>query len=155
MPEKSALINEIRDMISNCDMFNMLLPAELQAVASYFSTSKIPKGKIIFREGDPGTFMCIIDSGTVSVFKANAENKNVQIATLSKGRAFGEMAVLDGERRSAMCSTETDCELLILSKDSLDKMLHDSPKVAAKVIRMIAISLSRRLRMADGKLVNT
>ncbi len=155
MPEKSALINEIRDMLSECDMFNMLRSTELQLVASYFSTSKISKGKIIFREGDAGTFMCIINRGSVTVYKANAENKNVQLATLTKGRSFGEMAVLDGERRSAMCGTETECELLILSKDSLDKMLNDNPKIAAKVIRMIAISLSRRLRMADGRLVNT
>ena len=51
MPEKSALINEIRDMLSECDMFNMLQSSELQLVASYFSTNKIPKGKIIFSEG--------------------------------------------------------------------------------------------------------
>lgn len=155
MPEESSLITAIRDMMSECDMFNVLLPAELQAAARYFSTNKIPQGKIIFREGDPGTFMCIINSGSVAVYKANAEEKNIQIATLPQGRSFGEMAVLDGERRSAMCVTATACALLILSKDSLDKMLNENPRVAAKVIRAIAVSLSRRLRVADGKLVDT
>lgn len=155
MPEKSSLIIAIRDMMSECDMFNVLLPAELQAAARYFSTNQIPQGKIIFREGDPGTFMCIITDGSVAVYKSNALEKNVCIATLPQGRSFGEMAVLDGERRSAMCVTASESRLLILSKDSLDKMLVENPKVAAKVIRAIAVSLSRRLRLADGKLVDT
>lgn len=155
MPDKSLLIAEIRDIMSECDMFNGLLAAELLSAARFFSISKISSGKILFKEGDPGTFMCILNSGSVAVYKTNAENKNVQIATLPKGRSLGEMAVLDGERRSAMCVTVTECTLLILSKDSLDKMLHENPKIAAKVVRAIAVSLSQRLRMADGKLVDT
>lgn len=155
MPEQSSLITAIRDLMSECDMFNQLLPSELHSAARYFSTNKIPQRKIIFREGDAGTFMCILTSGTVAVYKANAEHKNIQIATLPQGRSFGEMAVLDGERRSAMCVSATECTLLVLSKDSLDKMLTENPRVAAKVIRAIAVSLSRRLRVADGKLVDT
>jgi CRP-like cAMP-binding protein len=64
------------------------------------------------------------------------------------------MAVLDGERRSATCIAATECTMLILSKDSLEKMILETPRIAAKVIRAIAVSLSRRLRMADGKLVD-
>jgi hypothetical protein len=47
-----------------------------------------------------------------------------------------------------------ECVLLILSKESLDKLEVDVPKTAAKVIRALAVSLSRRLRMADGKIVD-
>ena len=155
MPDKSSLITEIRDMMAECNLFNNLAAAELLSAAGYFSLNKIPKGKIIFKEGDAGTFMGIINSGSVAVYKANAEEKNVQIATLPKGQSFGEMAVLDGERRSAMCTTASECVLLLLSKDSLEKMMQENPKVAAKVIRAIAVSLSRRLRIAAGKLVSS
>ena len=98
--------------------------------------------------------MCIVNSGKVSVLKSNQDFEKVEIATLQAGRTFGEMAVLDGERRSATCVAATDCNLLTLSKDSLDRMLLDVPATAAKVVRAVAISLSRRLRMADGKLVD-
>ena len=74
------------------------------------------------------------------------------MATLRSGRAFGEMAVLDGERRSASCVAASNCQLLNLGKDSLEKMLNDAPKIAAKIIRALAVSLSKRLRMADGQL---
>lgn len=154
MPEPTSLNNEIRDLLMDCGLFNALLPADFQVAAGYFSISSIEQGEAIFQEGDVGSFMCIINSGTVSVRKLNNDGQPVEIATLRKGRAFGEMAVLDGERRSASCIAATRCHLLNLGKDSLDKMLNDTPKIAAKIIRAIAVALSRRLRMVDGQLLS-
>ena len=153
MPTPSSLNNEIREMLMDCGLFLALTPADFSAAAGYFSISNIEKGEAIFNEGDAGTFMCIIHSGTVSVQKANSEGKPVETAILRAGRAFGEMAVLDGERRSASCIAATSCHLLNLGRDSLDKMLNDAPKVAAKIIRAIAIAMSRRLRMMDGQVL--
>jgi CRP-like cAMP-binding protein len=154
MPETSSLLNAIADMLMECSMFNDFPPAEFRSVARYFGSSKVDQGQAIFKEGDAGTFMCVINSGDVSVRKSDSEGKKVEIAVLRQGRVFGEMAALDGERRSASCIAATDCVLLTLSKESLDKMLQEAPKTAAKVIRAVAISLSRRLRMADGQLVD-
>ncbi|WP_296180744.1 cyclic nucleotide-binding domain-containing protein [Pseudomonas sp. UBA1879] len=153
MPTSSSLNNEIREMLMDCGLFLALTPADFSAAAGYFSISSIDKGEAIFSEGDAGTFMCIIHSGTVSVQKRNGEGKPVETATLRSGRAFGEMAVLDGERRSASCVAASACTLLNLGKDSLDKMLNEAPKVAAKIIRAIAIAMSKRLRMMDGQVL--
>jgi len=153
MSTPSSLNNEIREMLMDCGLFLALTPADFAAAAGYFSISNIEKGQSIFNEGDAGTFMCIIHSGTVSVQKLNGEGKQVETAILRSGRAFGEMAVLDGERRSASCIAASSCYLLNLGKDSLDKMLNEAPKVAAKIIRAIAIAMSRRLRMMDGQVL--
>ncbi|MFJ5296757.1 cyclic nucleotide-binding domain-containing protein [Pseudomonas sp. NPDC088368] len=153
MPTSSSLNNEIREMLMDCGLFLALTPADFSAAAGYFSISSIEKGEAIFNEGDAGTFMCIIHSGTVSVQKRNGEGVPVETAILRSGRAFGEMAVLDGERRSASCIAATSCQLLNLGKDSLDKMLNEAPKVAAKIIRAIAIAMSKRLRMMDGQVL--
>lgn len=153
MPETSYLIDEIRDMLLDCGLFNSLHASEVLSAAGYFSISKFDPDTFICSEGDPGTFMCIIHFGTVSVCKTNSSGETIEIAKLRKGRAFGEMAVLDGERRSASCVAISDCTLLILSKESLDKMLVEAPKSAARVIRAIAVAMSKRLRMVDGQLV--
>lgn len=152
--DKSSLHDAISNMLIECDMFNAFTWPEVQSIARYFNISDIEQGGMIFQEGDVGSFMGIINDGNVNVLKSNLEERNVQLATLPKGRTFGEMAVLDGERRSATCVAATDCILLTLSKDSLDKMLEEMPAIAAKVIRAVAIALSRRLRMADGKLID-
>ena len=153
MSTSSSLNTEIRDMLMDCGLFASLSPAEHAAAAGYFSISSVEKDASIFNEGDAGTFMCIIHSGTVSVRKLSSEGLPVQTALLRSGRAFGEMAVLDGERRSASCVAATPCYLLNLGKDSLDKMLNEAPRVAAKIIRAIAVAMSRRLRMMDGQVV--
>jgi CRP-like cAMP-binding protein len=153
MSTPSSLKNEIREMLMDCGLFITLTPAEFSAVAGYFSITSIDKGEVIFSEGDAGSFMCIIHSGTVSVHKLGGDGKQIETATLRSGRAFGEMAVLDGERRSATCLAASSCILLNLGKDSLDKMLNEAPKIAAKIIRAIAIAMSRRLRMMDGQVL--
>lgn len=152
--DNSALLDEISNMLMDCELFNNFPPAEVRSVARYFSISEMLAGEVVFHEGDIGSFMCIVIEGKVNVLKNSLEEKNVTLAVLQHGRTFGEMAVLDGERRSATCSAATDSTLLVLSRDSLDKMLIEAPRTAAKVVRTIAVSLSRRLRMADGKLVD-
>lgn len=154
MSEKSLLLDEIRDLLMDCDLFKNFPAHDIQAAARYFGLSELEEGESVFCEGDAGTFMCIIGSGDIAVLKSNLDEKKVTLATLHEGRTFGEMALLDGERRSATCVAATDCVLLTLSQDSLDKMLAEAPRTAANVIRAVAIALSRRLRMADGKLVD-
>ena len=153
MPEPTSLNNEIRDMLMDCGLFDPLLPEDFHIAAGYFNISSMARDEVIFLEGDAGTFMCILHSGQVAVQKANPSGQRLTIATLRSGRAFGEMAVLDGERRSASCVAASEC-VLNLGKDSLEKMLNDAPRVAAKIIRAIAIALSKRLRMADGQLLS-
>ncbi|MDF0733140.1 cyclic nucleotide-binding domain-containing protein [Pseudomonas entomophila] len=153
MPDATHLNAEIRDMLLDCGLFDSLQPADCLAAAGYFSLASMAEGEAIFDEGDAGTFMCILHRGVVSVRKTDGNGQQVEIATLRKGRAFGEMAVLDGERRSASCVAASDCQLLTLGKDSLDKMLNEAPRIAARIIRALAVALSKRLRMQDGQRV--
>ncbi|MFP5426291.1 MAG: cyclic nucleotide-binding domain-containing protein [Gammaproteobacteria bacterium] len=150
MPDASQLNAEIRDMLMDCGLFDALQPTDFHAVAGYFSLAHMTAGETIFQEGDAGTFMCILHRGQVSVRKTDGSGQAVEIVVLRRG-AFGEMAVLDGERRSASCVAASDCQLLTLGKDSLEKMLNEAPRIAARIIRALAVALSKRLRMQDGQ----
>ncbi len=154
MQESTSSTDEIAGMLLESSLFRDFRTVDLRTIARYFSSIEVGQGDVIFKEGDVGTFMCVINIGDVSVIKADSEGRFVEIAKLRKGRVFGEMAALDGESRSATCIAAMDCVLLILSKESLDKLELDVPKTAARVIRALAVSLSRRLRMADGKIVD-
>lgn len=153
MLQSSVLLDEIADLLRDCALFKDFSEGELKAVARYVGSTKVAGGETVFREGEPGEYMGIVMSGSISVQKEDDDGNPVEIARLPSGRVFGEMAVLDGERRSATCISSGESMLLTLSKESLEKMLDDTPRVAAKVVKAVAISLSRRLRMADGKLV--
>jgi len=152
--EKSKTLDEITDLLMDSDLFKRAAVQDVRAFARYFGITEMDEGDTIFKEGDRGTFMCIVGEGDVSVLKSNLEGKTVTLAKLHKGRTFGEMALLDGEMRSATCVASDDCILLTLSQESLEQMMVEAPRAAASILRAIAIALSRRLRMADGKLVD-
>ncbi len=154
MQESKSTTDEVVGMLFESSLFRDFRTVDLRSIARYFRCVRVDKGEIIFQEGDVGTFMCVVNAGSISVTKLDSDGHLIEIALLPTGRVFGEMAVLDGEYRSATCVAAQDCVLLILSRDSLDKMELDVPKTAARVIRTVAVSLSRRLRLADGKLVD-
>ena len=104
----------------------------MSAAAHYFGINKIAQDETIFEEGDIGNFMCIVHSGSIAVIKANQNEQQVEMATLGQGRAFGEMAVLDGELRSATCQATEDTILLTLSKEALDQMLEEHPRIGSR-----------------------
>ncbi len=133
MTQNSAFLEEISDMLIDCPLFNHLQADDIKAVARHFGIHNIDKGETIFKEGDEGSFMCIVHEGRVSIVKSNQNNEPVVMGTEGPGRAFGEMA---------------------LSKEAMDNMLEDQPRVGAKILRAIAVNLSRRMRMTAGKLVD-
>lgn len=102
-------------------MFDGLTPNELLSAADYFKASKCAPDASICRQGDPSTCMCIIHAGAVSFRQINSNRKTIELTRLRKGRAFGEMTVLDGDRRTASCIAVSQCSLLMLARGSLDK----------------------------------
>lgn len=154
MPEPSALYEEISDMLLDTELFRHLPQTDLRIAAHYFGLTRAVRDEVIFSEGESGTFMCIVHKGSVNVIKSNQRENPIDVVKLGRGRTFGEMAVLDGEHRSASCKAAEDCELLTLSKDALDRMVDEHPHMAAHIIRAIAVGLSRRLRLAVGQLVD-
>jgi len=146
---------ELINMLAECSLFDHFSPNELSATAPYFRIEEIKAGDTLFREGDAGTYMGIIHSGKILVKKSDANNLNIDIALLGQNKTFGEMAVLDGERRSATCIARASGRLLVLSQDALERMTEESPKIGSRVIRAVAISLSRRLRYMDYRLANS
>ena len=104
-------------------------------------------GEIIFSEGDIGTDMYIVQSGTVELLKAIGGETRV-LATLEKGDFFGEMSVLEDVPRTASARAKTDVELLRINGATFDAMLKGNTEIAIRMMR----KLSRRLREVTAML---
>jgi CRP-like cAMP-binding protein len=99
-----------------------------------------PMGDVIFSEGDIGTEMYIIQSGTVELFKEIAGETRV-LATLDKGDFFGEMSVLEELPRTASARAKTDVEVVKINGAMFDTMLKSNTEIAVRMMR----KLSRRV----------
>jgi pSer/pThr/pTyr-binding forkhead associated (FHA) protein len=104
-------------------------------------------GEIIFSEGDIGTEMYIIQSGTVELLKAIGGETRV-LSTLEKGDFFGEMSVLEDVPRTASARAKTDVELVRINGATFDAMLKSNTEIAIRMMR----KLSRRLREVTAML---
>ena len=100
-----------------------------------------PMGDIIFSEGEIGTEMYIIQSGTVELLKEIGGETRV-LSTLEKGDFFGEMSVLEDLPRSASARAKTDVELVRVNGATFDAMLKSNTEIAIRMLR----KLSRRIR---------
>ena len=101
----------------------------------------VPKGTVIFREGEPGDCAYVIERGTVEISMRNGA-ENIVIARRGSGEIFGEMAVVDNRPRSATVTAASDCELLMLS----GKQLHERMESLDPVLRMVLTVILDRFR---------
>jgi pSer/pThr/pTyr-binding forkhead associated (FHA) protein len=99
------------------------------------------KGDVIFSEGDIGTEMYIIQSGTVELVKSIGGETHT-LATLEKGDFFGEMGVLEDLPRTASARAKTDVEVVRINGAMFDSMLKGNTEITIRMMR----KLSHRLR---------
>ncbi len=102
------------------------------------------RGTILFREGDPGREMFIIQKGKVQVRKRVGKTEKV-LAELSQGEFFGEMALLMSQDRSATVEVIEDSKLLVINPDTFKSLLKSNIDIALKMLGKMA----SRLRALD------
>ncbi|GGF26497.1 Crp/Fnr family transcriptional regulator [Youhaiella tibetensis] len=104
----------------------------------------------IFRMGDPGVSMMLIEAGLVRISYPSAEGRVIQLAELGPGTVFGEIALLDGGDRSADASAATDCALLVFPRQEVMTMLAQNWQLTSTVLRL----LCERLRRSDERMAD-
>ena len=106
------------------------------------------KGEKIVREGDTDRNLFFLTKGSVSVrIHLPESDRYKRLITYSPGVAFGEIAFLDGCPRSADVWSDEDSETYLLSPDAYDVVQRETPEIAVKLVRNIALEISERLRI--------
>ncbi len=114
--------------------------SEMAAQSQDF-TVRYPAGSYVFRQGDPGAAMFIIQSGEVAILRTMG-GREQRLAVLEEGDFFGEMAVLEDLPRVASARAENDCTLLRIDATTFDQMARHNPEIPVRMLR----KLSARLR---------
>ena len=105
------------------------------------------KGETIYREGDLGSEMYVIQSGTVRIYREYDGTKQ-ELAVMEKGDFFGEFAVLEGLPRTASAETMEASHLIEINSTTFDKMIRGNIEIAVRMLR----KLSNRLQEANRKI---
>jgi len=105
----------------------------------------VPQNTRLFRQGDTGDAMYLIESGRVRISIHDDDKQELTLAELAQGDFFGEMSIIDGRQRSADARVIEDARLAILSRDAFLSFVRTNPDVALKMLS----ALTDRLRRTD------
>lgn len=131
------------ELIGRSFPFGELDESVRAALASICRWDRRAAGEVIFRQGDPGTSMVAILSGSVRVVTSSADGKRLAIAVLGEGEVVGEMALLEGGIRSADVITEEPTELLVLERRDLIPFLEHNPQICIMLLEVLSARLRR------------
>lgn len=149
-----AFQQEICEALMTSPMASDFAWKELETLSTYMAGYGASAGTVVFQEGEPGDAMALLMSGEIEVYKEDGQGEQQLVALIPCGRTFGEMAVVDGERRSASCTARTDCIVAVLPKAQFERLLVNNPGLGIKFLTRLNKLMSQRLRQVSGMLVD-
>jgi len=126
-------------------LFSSLDSKATAQLGEYLTIHDYPSSAQIFRIGDPGDAMYLIDVGKVRISITDADGDDVTLAELEAGDFFGDMAMLDGQGRSANATTVENSRLAKLTREDFLAFVESEPRVTLELLT----ALTNRLRRTD------
>ena len=114
----------------------------LADLAPLMKEMQYEQGTEIFKEGETGDCMYIIQQGNIKIHKGNTT-----LAILKEKEVFGELSLLDADTRSASATADTDCILYKIDQEPFYELMDERPEVAKGFIKI----LCQRLRTMNEK----
>lgn len=140
---RSASYDEKRKIFEHHFLFGRLSASEIDALISYSRVERYLAGREIFAKGSPGQSLMAVLRGSVKISSLSESGREIVFAIFNSGEIFGEIAILDGDERSADAIALTDCELLVLNRRDILPVLENRADLCMTLLKV----LCRKLRL--------
>jgi len=129
-------------VLKSLDLFKDTPENILADLAPLMKERQYEQGTVIFKEGETGDCMYIIQQGSIRIHKGSTT-----LAILKDKEVFGELSLLDADTRSASATADTDCTLYKIDQEPFYELMDERPEVAKGFIKI----LCQRLRTMNEK----
>jgi CRP/FNR family cyclic AMP-dependent transcriptional regulator len=102
---------------------------------------EFPQGAVLFREGEPGKDMYVVQSGRIQISKQVGDVEKI-LATLGPGEFLGEMSILNNKPRSATATCAEPARLLVIDAKTFEAMIRGNAEIAIRMIKKLADRLA-------------
>ncbi len=127
-----------QEFLTKIPIFNKLSVVDLDILSNLWHQRAVKQGDILFRKGDTGSSMFIIQEGTIEIsIPVEQDHKDIRVSVLSQGDFFGELSLIDGLPRTATATATHTCQLLEMNRDDFIQFLMSRPSVAISMISEI------------------
>jgi CRP-like cAMP-binding protein len=144
VPESSTVSRRqrARQLLKARSCFSACPDEVIDSIMERSSSIKLAKGDVLYRQGEPGESLVVVLEGRLKVVKMTADAKEVVLAFLGAGDIIGEMAVLDGNPRSAGVVAMEPVDAVSIYRRDLVPILKRYPDAMMGLLAAV----SRRLR---------
>ena len=141
-------MEESNDFLKYVPIFSELDDSTLDQISKLGIRKSFIKDSVVLFEHETGSALFVIVNGKVKVSRVSDDGKEVILTILGESDFFGEMAILDGQSRSANVTAMEDSELFIIQRSEFLDLLQSHPEIAVALLQ----ELTSRLRAADMKI---
>lgn len=140
-------------LLKKCVLFSDFTGDQLEALAAIAAKKQVQAGLYVFREGDPGESLIIIETGTLSLTKKDRQEAEIELNIVGSGSVIGEMAMLNEGVRSTSGKALERTSLYLIPYSALLNLLERNDAMAAKFYRRMATSIAKRLNYMNHDVV--
>ena len=133
------------DTLRQVPLFESLDDEAAKNLCELLETLDCEAQKVLFRAGDAGDAMYLIERGKVRISVQATDGRELTLTELGRGDFFGEMVLLDGQPRSANAAVAEEARLAVLSREDFLSFMRSNPNVALEMLT----ALANRLRHTD------
>ncbi len=146
--------DDIKKNLYSIPIFQDLKEKDISIITGMIHYRNYLKGEYIFYQGDPGIGLYIIREGEVSIIDIDSAGHVQSLANLSKGDFFGELALIEDEKRSATAIAKSDAKIAIIFKPDLDEFIERYPAQGIKILKGILQIVTYRLRKLNDEMIS-
>lgn len=140
---RNANIEEARLLLGKCVLFRSMDVVQREDLLNRVKVLKYGDEDVIFRMGDTGADLMALLDGSVRISVTSPEDKELVLAILEPGDIFGEIAVLDGQERSADAISAGGCTLAVLTRNDFLSFLCQNPSAWSDLVKVLCDRLRR------------
>jgi CRP/FNR family transcriptional regulator, cyclic AMP receptor protein len=138
-------MNDPLDLIAQTPMFKGLAAAELERLRPAVRTRRFEKGSYLFREGDPGSHLCVIVHGEIKIAHVSEGGDEVVFAIAGAGDVLGELSIFEPEGvRTADAQALEPAECLMVARAPLIEFLSARPELLLHIISSLSGYIKRK-----------
>ncbi len=141
-----ARVEDLAGRLQSMQFFESVPRASLRAIAAQMRRRLLPKGAVIFKEGDPAREFCLLTAGRLEVTMKGGDPESPPVGVIEPPSWFGELAILTRQPRTATVTTLIESEVWTLSKDRFESVFTQYPEMGRNLISTLCDRIQQKDR---------
>ena len=148
-------MHDTKNLLTGHFLFKSLDEEGIEGIAKLFKERHAKRGQTLFMKGDKSQDMMLVVEGMIHIIANSPDGKEVILNAIGPGGIIGELALLDGNPRSAQANVVEDCRMLVITRRDFMGLLRQEPDLAIQLISLLCQKLRDASSLAENIALNS